>query len=448
MTFTSQRWKRLMGDSFWSLLGNIAGILGGVLQYKVIASLVPADQYGRASLVLGILALLNMFLVNPLATAQLRLFFDYAHKGMAAQYQQRFRVLLYVVAGVCVLAYVLFALLSRAGGNQVYWGLAIPAVLVLISTPQATATTNFLELKRQYRDQSMATVVGKLSLLGILVLLLWTPLPRSTAIVLANALAPLLVILWFQRRARIDETDQSGGSGERIPWLSMVGAGFGGALYLSNFMMWCVSTSDRYVIGHYLPLHDVGVYTMNYGIWSVPYLALNAWLETTLRARFYARAASGDWDAARRITLVRLAFAFGLSVVGTAALYVVGPLVARWFLGPGYAASTSLMMTLAMAHVFYVAANSVMPVFLAAKKARYIVVSSAAAAGFNIGLNMWLVPRYGIHAAAASTLAGYAVLTVVTIVYAHAVLRSLSSPVSSSAHNIQLEPEAAGERQR
>jgi O-antigen/teichoic acid export membrane protein len=427
-----------MGDSFWSLLGNVAGIIGGVLQYKVIAALVPADQYGRAALVLGVLALLNMFLVNPLATAQLRLFFDYAQKGMAVQYQRRFRVLLYVVSGVCVLGYVVFALLARDGGNHVYWGLALPAVLVLISTPQATATSNFLELKRQYRDLSMATLVGRLSLLGILVLLLWTALPRATAIVLTNALAPLLVIQCFERRARVGQSIEAAGRNHRIPWLSMVGAGFAGALYLSNFMMWCITTSDRYVIGHYLPLHDVGVYTMNYGLWSVPYLALVGWLDLTVRARFYARAASGDWAGAKRMTLVRLAFAFGVSVVGTAALYVIGPLVARWFLGPGYAASTSLMMTLAIAHVFYVAANSVMPVFLAAKKAGYIVASNTVAAGVNIVLNIWLVPKYGIYAAAANTLVAYVVLTVVTMVCAHVILRRLMACSGAVPDGIEL----------
>lgn len=427
MSVVPQRWSRLMSDSFWSLVGNIAGIAGGVLQYKVISALVPADQYGGASLVLGVLALLNMFLINPLLTAQLRLYFDYAQQGMGALYQRRFRLVLSMAAGVCVLAYLLFSTASRARGNHVYWGLALPAILVLVFTPQASATTNILELKRQYRDLSIAALVGKLLLVGILATLLLSPMPKASAIVLASALAPALVTLLFRKRATVDGATHAGSGSGPIPWKQVVGAGFGGALYISNFFSWIVTTSDRYVIGHSLPLHEVGVYTMNYGLWSVPYLALNAWLETTLRARTYARAAADDWRGVRRVTWIRLGVGVAAAVAGTAAVYLVGPFIAHWFLGARYSASTKLMMTLALAHVFYVTANSFVPVFLAAKKAQYVVAGTAVAAVFNIGLNVWLVPKYGIYAAAVNTLLAYVIQTGANAVCAQAILARLVS---------------------
>ena len=44
------------------------------------------------------------------------------------------------------------------------------------------------------------------------------------------------------------------------------------------------------------------------------------------------------------------------------------------------------------------------------KEARYYPMITAAAAGLNIGLNLWLMPGYGILAAAWATVAGYALM--------------------------------------
>jgi O-antigen/teichoic acid export membrane protein len=45
-----------------------------------------------------------------------------------------------------------------------------------------------------------------------------------------------------------------------------------------------------------------------------------------------------------------------------------------------------------------------------AKEARYYPMITAAAAALNIGLNLWLIPRFGIMAAAWATVAGYALM--------------------------------------
>lgn len=48
------------------------------------------------------------------------------------------------------------------------------------------------------------------------------------------------------------------------------------------------------------------------------------------------------------------------------------------------------------------------------KQTRVIPLATLAAGTANIGLNLWLVPRYGVLAAAWSTLAAYAILLAVT----------------------------------
>ncbi len=50
-----------------------------------------------------------------------------------------------------------------------------------------------------------------------------------------------------------------------------------------------------------------------------------------------------------------------------------------------------------------------------AKEARYYPMITAAAAVVNIGLNLWLIPHFGIMAAAWATVAGYVVMAVLGV---------------------------------
>src|SRR5262249_31745925 len=102
-----------------------------------------------------------------------------------------------------------------------------------------------------------------------------------------------------------------------------------------------------------------------------------------------------------------------------------GPVVARWFLGPSYWFGAKLMMTLAGAHVFYVAGSSIVPVFLAAKRSSYILCAYVAAAVLNISLNLIFIPRFGILAAAASTAAAYILWTASLAVAANRLLERM-----------------------
>lgn len=411
MGHSSKSLNRLLSDSAWSLFGNILSIAGGILLVRVMATMVPTDQYGKASLVLGLIALLNLFFINPLFTAHLRVYFDHAHRGDAASYERQFRPILLLTAVVSTLTYSVIAVVFRLRGNHIYWGLLVPSILLLFATPQATATTNYLEAKRRYLPLALSGAMLKVAQVPILVALLLTRISSATSIVLAQALAAVVVVLGFGWIGKAVERP-TGKPANRIKFSTLLGAGFGGALYVANFFLWCVTTSDRYVIQHFLPLQTVGIYAMNYGLWSVPFMVLNVWLDTTVRSRLYGRAAADDWQMTKRITKWRVVLGLGTGVTGTAMLYWVGPIIGRMFLGAKYWHSVGLMMTIAMAHVFYVAGNGILPVFLATKRAGFIVASNAAAAALNVSLNVLLVPRFGILAAALDTLFAYLLWTI------------------------------------
>ncbi len=92
--------RRLLPDAFWTLANNVISVLGGLAVVKLVSLLVPAGDYGDANLSLGIVALLTLFIVNPVLTAQLRLYFDHARPGAASSYVRSVEPLLLRCAGL------------------------------------------------------------------------------------------------------------------------------------------------------------------------------------------------------------------------------------------------------------------------------------------------------------------------------------------------------------
>jgi O-antigen/teichoic acid export membrane protein len=395
-------------DAGWSLAGNLFSVFGGLAAVKVIAAFVPNAEYGRASLVLGVIGLLTLLLVNPLLTAHLRLHFDHANAGGADPFYKRFKWLLVGVGMFSTVGYALIAIIGRSTGNGLYLALVLPAALLLFVQPQASATNNCLEAQRRYRPLAFASLLLKAGQVPLLLGLLATGASGACCIILSQALASLaLVLIFADRRHRPTQPSaRSSGLGE-APGSMGFASRFAGGIYLATFFGWVLATSDRYVIGHYLSLSAVGIYAMNYGLWSLPYLILNGWLDTASRSRIYARAAKGDWRAVGRSLWLRFLAGLAGALGGTVLLCFVGRSIAFMVFGERYWSSWGLMVLIAAGHIFFVIGQSTVTVLFAAKNTHIISLANVAGATVNVLLNIYLIPRWGIISAGATTLLSY-----------------------------------------
>jgi O-antigen/teichoic acid export membrane protein len=150
---------------------------------------------------------------------------------------------------------------------------------------------------------------------------------------------------------------------------------------------------------------------------------LNGWLEILTRPILYNKAAKNDWGGVKHIIVMRTLFGMGISIFGTILLYFVGEYIASIMLGTQYWKGLQLMMTIAIAHCFFVIGYSVLPVFLAGKRTKVILWATSAAALINIVVNLFTIPAYGILGAAMSTLIAYIVWALILVVLAHLFLR-------------------------
>jgi O-antigen/teichoic acid export membrane protein len=175
---------------------------------------------------------------------------------------------------------------------------------------------------------------------------------------------------------------------------------------------WTLEMSDRAILSRFLPLHDVGVYSLGYQLGAAMGLvtaAFNAAWVPFLFGTLKDEGEAAHPKLARLVTYYAVALCFiGLGwslLVEHAITLIAGPefreayRITPWVVGGYVFAGLYLIPTNLL---FWRQRTGVMPLV------------TLAAGAVNVGLNLWLVPRYGAIAAAWSTLGAYGVLLILT----------------------------------
>jgi O-antigen/teichoic acid export membrane protein len=175
---------------------------------------------------------------------------------------------------------------------------------------------------------------------------------------------------------------------------------------------WALEMSDRAILTRLIPLHDVGVYSLGYQLGAVMGLLTTAFNAAWVPFLFGTLKQEGEAahpKLARLVTYYAIALCFiglGWSLLVEHAITLIAGAEYReayritpWVVGGYVCAGLYLIPTNLL---FWRQQTRVFP----------LVTLTAGVA--NIGLNLWLVPRYGAIAAAWSTLAAYAILLILT----------------------------------
>ena len=185
------------------------------------------------------------------------------------------------------------------------------------------------------------------------------------------------------------------------------------ALFTGISFYW-LKLSDRFFLLHYQGKAEVGLYTVANSLAQPLFLVLMAF-----------RMAWPQWhyaklhEPAKHKHMVARSSTYFVTLNG-AALVLLGtflPLLVHvflnrkyWSVGPVTFVLGLSIVLYALYFIFWVGAN-------VAKRNRMIPVFFAIASAANIALNFWLIPQYGMWAAAWTTVAGYVILAVTVYFY-------------------------------
>ncbi|HEX3931519.1 MAG TPA: oligosaccharide flippase family protein [Nocardioides sp.] len=157
---------------------------------------------------------------------------------------------------------------------------------------------------------------------------------------------------------------------------------------------------DVILVGSILGATQSGIYGSAARFVSAGMIVLTA-LRIVVAPRFSAMLAERDLDALSHLYLVttRWIVLFGSPVYLTLALF--SPTVLAWF-GPGFGRGAHSMTILCLGSVATLAAGNVQSLLLMSGRIGWGVTNKLVVLVFNLGLNLWLIPRVGITGAAVS----------------------------------------------
>jgi O-antigen/teichoic acid export membrane protein len=175
-----------------------------------------------------------------------------------------------------------------------------------------------------------------------------------------------------------------------------------------GLMIHALNLADRILLARYRPLDVVGVYDKAYTLGAGVKFGLSPF-ETAWQPFVLARMRQPDAPRilARVITYAAAAFillALGIAVFGRELL------LALTFTNPSFWVGAPVIPVVVLAYLLHGGFLLTSIGIGIEKKARYYPMITAAAAATNIGLNLALIPRFGMMGAAWATVAGYAVM--------------------------------------
>ena len=180
-----------------------------------------------------------------------------------------------------------------------------------------------------------------------------------------------------------------------------------------GFALQLMAVGDRFVMTRYLPLPEIGVYSMGVSFGLIEKIALGAF-ESAWAPFYYATAREPD---ARRVFSTVTTYGVAALALMTAGLSAIASDLLDLVTGGQYVSAAGVVTWTAVGVFFYGVYLLTSIGLNITAHTRYYPVSTAIGAAVNIGLNVWLIPRFGIIGAAWANGAAYALQAAVACAF-------------------------------
>jgi O-antigen/teichoic acid export membrane protein len=398
-------------------IGGLVSRFLAVLMLPLYTSYVSAADYGRIELLMATMAVAVVLIRGGANFGFIRFYF----LEKEPEYRRRLiRTVFWAQMGYSTLALILCVVLARQIGDVLGVANHGPHLqgsgtsLVIATAVLLWANVNYAQMTNLFRaeQRSVAFSVATLANIAITVALTVTLVvvyhEGPLGIIVGNfsgTLVLYLVLLGYRREQLGLQFD-----GKLLRSMNR----FGIPLMAAALAMWVTNFGDRLMLSKLLHgsyrLVELGQYSLAYKISSAMVL-----LFTAFQIAWPAFAYSiEDEDEAKRAYAYVLTYLMLVAAWAAVALSLFAPWLAHW-LGrkPGYWPAATAIPALAYSSVFFAGFIVVTIGAGRTRQTKFNWIAATAAAILNFGLNVWLIPAYGMLGAAYATLAAYALLMVI-----------------------------------
>jgi O-antigen/teichoic acid export membrane protein len=405
--------KRLGKHSAIYGLGGLVSRILATLLLPLYTHYLPPNSYGRVETITATTAVLAIVLQLGIATAFFRFYFDSPDPAARLTVV---RTSFWFTMAMSTLGLVLGLAFSAQLSHWI--GLGHHPNLVRAGAVGLWAQTNYQQLTALFRVEersvqyAIASVVNVLVTVAAMVVFVAVFHWGAIGLVVGNFTGTLVVYLGLLAYRR----EQLGLEFDRALYRRM--QKFGMPLVPSAVALWAITWIDREFLIWYKGAAAVGVYSVAVKIASIISFVMVAF-RTAWPA--FAYSIEDDTHAKRTYSFV---LTYLLAVVSWAALALgaLAPWLTRLLTSRvAYLHAQKGVALLAFAFALY-AGYTVLAIGSGrARRTQFNWVVTCFGAAVNVGLNFWLIPKYGFVGASIATLAAYAALFLGMMLYAQSV---------------------------
>ena len=404
--------RRLARHSAIYGVGGLVSRILATLLLPLYTHYLPPSAYGQVEIVTAATAVLAIVLQMGIASAFFRFYFD------AKEQAEKLTVIRTSFWFTMATATLGLALGLVFAGPISHWiGLGHAPWLVRAGAVGLWAQTNYQQLTALFRVEERSTAYAIASVANVLVtvaaMVVFVAVFHWGAIglVVGNFTGTLVVYLALVAY----RTEQLGLEFDRTLFRQM--QHFGMPLVPSALALWMINFIDREFVSWYKGNAEVGVYSAAVKIASVITFVLIAF-RTAWPA--FAYSIEDDREAKRTYAFV-LTYLLAFSSWAALGLGALAPWWTQLLTAPHYQRAEKGVALLAFAGAIY-AGYTVLAIGSGrARKTQLNWVVTGVGAAANVGLNFWLIPKYGMVGASISTAAAYVVLFAGMTLYAQSV---------------------------
>ena len=199
---------------------------------------------------------------------------------------------------------------------------------------------------------------------------------------------------------------------------------FGVPIVPHQISTWTTRLSDRWLLAFLLVLPTaqerlalIGVYQLGYQLGSVVSMLATsfnaAWTPFLYRV---GETSAGPTVFRHMFTITSAGFLWLALALGAFAPEIIA-VIAR----PGYEMAADVLPVVAIGSAFQAMYTMLVGIIFLRRRTAYLPIITVVSAAINIGLNLLLIPRYGIMGAAWTTLIAYVLFAILTWMFARAV---------------------------
>ena len=407
--------KELLLHAGQYLAGRVGLMLLGFLSFPVLTRILPVAQYGELSLALKLCLLWTVLSKCGVQNAALRFFPEYS-KTSPLDKQACSSTLVITVAGIaallllCGVALVRFTPLGSIPTVVALAPLLIPLAFVRSIQP---TFSGLLRSEQRTWLFNICEISGKAMgiFLSIAALLLIARDVRFylSGLVMAEGLVALAIGFWFYRNGLLKVATFR-------PGVAAIALRFSVPLIAYELTSVILDSGDRILVGRYLGLTQLGLYSAAYSVATYAEEALMVPVNMALLPAYMK-----VWVEEGAASTARfLSHAVDLFVMGSGAIamlvYVNAHDLIAILASRKFAAASSLLPILVLGLLVYAVHIFFNAPLIIHKRSMILTAVTTACCIANIGMNIVLLPRMGIAGAAWATLFSYVLMVVALVV--------------------------------